>query len=662
MKKYSKITKVALVIIIGFAINMCGSLLVANFNLPIYLDSIGTIGASVICGYIPGIIVGLVTNIAKCIYDPTSIYYTALNVLIALTAAYFAEKGYFRSIKKIIIPIVVFTIIGGLFGYIITWFLYGSDSGFLNGLINSMKWDLIDKVISVVIVFLFLLFIKKCFNYKENIENTSIKFFKRNSLQSKLILFLLTIMFFTALIPIVIGSNLFSQAAANDRKTLANSVCMLMENAIDAEKVDKYIETQDDEYDNVKNQLIDIQQSVPDIKYMYIYQIKEDGCHVVFDLDTEDTEASKPGEIIPFDDSFEPHIDTLLKGGEIEPIISDDTYGYLLTIYKPVYNKNNQCVCYVATDISMLHLRSLSTQYVTKMISVLTGFVILILFLAYLFSQQNIISPIVSMSKEAKQFSSEHGDESVERIKALNVNTHDEIEELHHSLIETTSESVQYVKELNEQKQNLSAMQEGLIIVLADVVESRDEDTGTHIQHTANYVELIMKELRKDSKYQEMMTDDYITTVVSSAPLHDVGKIKISDTILNKPGKLTDEEFEIMKTHTIAGKEIIEKAMKIVPDPMYLNEARNIAYYHHEKWNGKGYPCGLKGEDIPLSARIMAVADVFDALISPRCYKKAFSFEKAIEIIKEGAGQHFDPEIVRVFFNATEQIKEICSK
>jgi HD-GYP domain-containing protein (c-di-GMP phosphodiesterase class II) len=132
--------------------------------------------------------------------------------------------------------------------------------------------------------------------------------------------------------------------------------------------------------------------------------------------------------------------------------------------------------------------------------------------------------------------------------------------------------------------------------------------------------------------------------------------------ILNKPGKLTDEEFEIMKTHTTAGGNIITSLIDKVPDSDYLYEAKNLAMYHHEKWNGKGYPSGLAGEDIPLSARVMAVADVFDALISNRCYKKGFPYDKALGIIREERGRQFDPKIVDAFFAAEDQILEVADK
>ena len=210
--------------------------------------------------------------------------------------------------------------------------------------------------------------------------------------------------------------------------------------------------------------------------------------------------------------------------------------------------------------------------------------------------------------------------------------------------------------------ESVSTMQNGLIITLADIVENRDSDTGAHIQKTAAYVRIVLEGLRRKGYYLEKITDEYIEDVVRSAPLHDVGKVSIPDAVLNKPGKLTPEEFEIMKTHTTAGKKIMENAIAMVQGGTYLKEARNMAGYHHERWDGKGYPEGLHGEVIPLSARVMAVADVFDALTSPRVYKPAFSLEKSLEIISEGSGTQFDPKCVEVFMDSLDDARMIWEK
>ena len=270
------------------------------------------------------------------------------------------------------------------------------------------------------------------------------------------------------------------------------------------------------------------------------------------------------------------------------------------------------------------------------------------------------------MSIATGRFANDSGaalEEAVEGIRELDIQTGDEIENLYHSVTKTTEDMVSAIENEEHQKQVITKMQNGLILVLADMVESRDECTGQHVRKTAAYTDVIMRELKKEGVYTDQLTDEFISDVFNSAPLHDIGKIKVSDMILNKPGKLTDEEFEVMKTHTTAGSEVIEHAMRLVSekDSAYLKEANNLALYHHEKWNGCGYPTGLKGEEIPLSARIMAVADVFDALVSVRSYKKSFSFEEAMDIIKNGSGSHFDPAIVTAFVNASDEVRRIMN-
>ena len=201
-------------------------------------------------------------------------------------------------------------------------------------------------------------------------------------------------------------------------------------------------------------------------------------------------------------------------------------------------------------------------------------------------------------------------------------------------------------------------MQSGMITFLAAVMENRDDNTGGDIRRTALYVELIAKELKQQGIYSDILTEKYVSDMVVAAPLHDIGKIHIPDAILNKPGKLTEDEFEIMKSHTTAGEELLVHAKEELGESGYLNTAIEMAAYHHEWWNGKGYPYGISGTEIPLCARIMAVADVFDALTSKRCYKDAMPLEKAYAIIREESGTHFDPVVVEAFFVAVEDIEE----
>lgn len=201
-------------------------------------------------------------------------------------------------------------------------------------------------------------------------------------------------------------------------------------------------------------------------------------------------------------------------------------------------------------------------------------------------------------------------------------------------------------------------LQKSLITTMADLVENRDENTGGHIQRTAKYVEIIAKKLQSQNKYADILTDSYIDNMVVAAPLHDVGKIHIPDAVLNKPGKLTDNEFGIMKSHAAAGGNIIDKVEESVGDIEYLRIAKEMAEYHHERIDGKGYPYGLRGEDIPLCARILAVADVFDALVSKRCYKEPMPLEEAFSIIEEEKGSHFDIDVANAFIECREEIEK----
>lgn len=194
----------------------------------------------------------------------------------------------------------------------------------------------------------------------------------------------------------------------------------------------------------------------------------------------------------------------------------------------------------------------------------------------------------------------------------------------------------------------LIKIQNHTILSLSSLVEERDTDTGGHVQRTSDYVELLATSLMHKGYYKSVIDPYYINHIVRAAPMHDIGKIVVPDYVLKKPGRLTDEEFEIMKKHALEGGRIIREVLDESEDREYVRITIDIATYHHEKWDGTGYPRGLKSNQIPLSARIMALADVFDALVSPRVYKEPMSYEKAFEIIEKGSGTHFDPIIVEV--------------
>ena len=217
--------------------------------------------------------------------------------------------------------------------------------------------------------------------------------------------------------------------------------------------------------------------------------------------------------------------------------------------------------------------------------------------------------------------------------------------------------------EVSRRTREVMAIQDVTILTMASLAETRDSDTGNHIRRTQYYVKALAQHLSKHAKFATRLTDSYIQMLFKSAPLHDIGKVGIPDRILLKPGRFEPAEFEIMKTHTTLGRDAIEHAEKQLGMHVeFLSMAKEIALSHQEKWDGSGYPQGLAGEAIPLSARLMAVADVYDALISRRVYKEGMPHDKAVSIIQEGRGSHFDPDLVDAFVALQQEFRDIAAQ
>lgn len=223
-------------------------------------------------------------------------------------------------------------------------------------------------------------------------------------------------------------------------------------------------------------------------------------------------------------------------------------------------------------------------------------------------------------------------------------------------LIESYNENLKI--EVDKKTKALKKVHDDFIVGMANAVENRDSNTGGHIRRTSDVVKIFVKHLL-DADCFVTLTKDFANCVIKSAPLHDFGKIGIPDVILNKPGKFTDEEYEIMKQHSAKGAVIVEQMLQNSGDPLFKKIAVDVAHYHHEKFDGTGYPEHLSGYDIPFAARIMALADVFDALVSKRVYKEKFSYDKAFCIIEESSGTHFDPELCKKFLECKEQLIEL---
>ena len=219
--------------------------------------------------------------------------------------------------------------------------------------------------------------------------------------------------------------------------------------------------------------------------------------------------------------------------------------------------------------------------------------------------------------------------------------------------------NVELEEDVKRKTEYLVEMHDRLVLGMADMVENRDSSTGGHIKRTSQVVRILVDEMRKDPALG--LTSEFCDAVVKAAPMHDLGKIAVDDAILRKPGRFTPEEFAEMKTHAEKGAEIVRQLLSGLDDTYFAKIAENVAHYHHERMDGSGYPCGLKGEQIPFEARVMAIADVYDALVSKRCYKESMSFEEAFNMIQEGMGSQFDEKLDLYFVRSRNKLEEYYS-
>lgn len=685
-----------LVCVAGIVLNIVLGQIVSMFGLPLYLDTVGTVTVAVLGGYLPGVFVGFVTNVIKGFFDSSSLYYGVLNVLIAGSAAFLARRCFFKNIRGEIFAALLFTLIGGGLGSLIPWFMdwLEFDSESLSGvlytqwhfdlfpahLLSSLITDLPDKFVTVILVrFLLYIIPEKFYRYcgfsmwmqsPESGQGKEIQIgsnVRLVSLRIKMLIVLLFSLTTVAVVSTVISVRVYYKTSIEDHERLAQGTATLAAGIIDGNMVDEYITKRGrvTGYEETKSIMRDILSSTSEISYLYFCKMEEDGYHVVLDIDTEKTPAYEIGEIVEYEGTVSDLVPFLLAGEEVDPVITRDDYGELITAMKPVFDSNGKCVCYAIAEVDIQMIIEEVNSFLMEMISVFLSFFILLCAFVMWLTDYNVIYPIRTITETIDTFSSdsqENMDDDVKAFRKIGVHTGDEIEKLYNSLCRMTLDQTEQIRSIRRLSDSTAKMQDGLIITMADMVENRDSDTGAHIQKTAAYVKIILAGLEAKGYYAEKLTPKFISDTIRSAPLHDVGKINIPDGVLNKPGKLTDEEFEIMKTHTTAGKRIMEQAILTVKGDNYLKEARNMAAYHHERWDGKGYPEGIHGEVIPLSARIMAVADVFDALTSPRVYKPAFPLEKALSIIDEGKGSQFDPKVVEAFMDSLDEVKVILRK
>ena len=697
-------------IMLGVAVNVILSFLAHKFGLPVFLDTIGTMCVAIAAGPFPGIITAVISNLLCTIFDSQSIYFGIINVFTALLAASYERYRDFKKPGHITSFIAISGIVSGVAGSLIQMELDFNTQGTLISdtaaalsaatgvsvttafIASNILTNILDKGVSLAAALACIHFmpaetrtrISNCRWQQEPLTVSDEKKFTEKgkelnkSLRNRLTVSLIASSFILVISVASAGINQYYLIGKQEKRENAVNAARFAASVVDPDRISDYISGGESEegYNETRTLLERIRTNAPGVMKLYIFRVDGDSCTYVFDLDpleqndgseNSNIRAYKPGEVAPLENKFVSYMDDLLNGREIPLIESDSKRSWTVTAYCPVLDEDGNCVCYAGADATVYYITDYMRDYIIRIVLLLAGLMAAIIAYELWTTGVYIYYPVSKTVAEIEDFVDAGGDQekmdaAVKELRHINIKTDDEVEKLYLEVCKMASNQAEQIRAIRRFAETTSHMQDGLIITMADLVESRDSDTGAHVQKTAAYVKIIVEGLNKKGYYAEKISPKFISDVVRSAPLHDIGKINIPDSVLNKPGKLTDEEFEIMKTHTTAGRKIIEKAIDTLGGENYLKEARNMAAYHHERWDGRGYPEGLHGEVIPLSARIMAVADVFDALTSPRVYKPAFPLDKALAIIMEGSGSQFDAKCVEVFMEALPEVKVILRK
>ena len=542
------VQKLILICILGLFLNLFGSLLAKILNVPVYLDTSGTIFIAALGGYVPGIAVGFFTNLIKAFFDPTEMYFCSVSIAVAVITTFFARNGFCNSFRQMIILIPTLTFITGTCDVLIEAFLKMAEileplKAFETSYAKNFFYELLDKGFSVAIAYFLLKSTspqtKKFFHMlgqKQAPLSDEMKFiiheknYLSSSLRTKSLALLILSSLVTSFSIALISYLLFKEASVDDRIKTVDGIVAVIVSEIDPARVDDYIERghQAEGYRELEEKFYAIKNSNNNIKYLYVYKILEDGCHVVFDLNAAFLEGEEPGQVVPFDESIFHYKDALIAGRPIPPIISDDKFGYLLTIYKPVYDAQGKCQCYAAIDFSMDLLADYTRTFVIKLIALFMGCFVFIFAVGFVFVENNIILPVNTMAYCARNFSYDSEvarTKNIELIKSLKIHTGDEIENLYSALIRTTENVLRYLEHLRRAKTKVADMQ----VKFTAMDEMAHKDSLTGVKNKTAYAEataeLDKKILSAHARFCIIMVDVNFLKRINDTYGHEQGNI-----------------------------------------------------------------------------------------------------------------------------------------
>ena len=570
------IGKFILICVVALVLNLIGSSIVETFNLPLYLDTSGTIFIAALGGYVPGITVGFFTNLLKAIFESSEMYYCTVSILVAIVTAFFARRNFFNHLGRLIIILIpLLTFLTGTFDLLIEDFLHSADflkvvTEFELNFAENFQYEFLDKTFSVLLAFFllkmiptrikreFLLVGRSQAPLSDEMKRVmSEKNYLSSSLRTKMLLILMMSSLLVSFSIALISYLLFKDTATEDRIKTVDGMVTVVVGMIDPARVDDYIKygREAEGYKDTEEKLYTIKNSATDTRFLYVYRISEEGCRVVFDLNASDIEGDRAGELVEFDPAILLYSDDLIAGRPIPPIISDDSYGYLLTLYKPIYDVNGKCQCYAVIDFSMDDLTEYTRIFIIKLVALFAGCFIFIFAIGLAFVENNIILPVNTMAYCARNFSYDseaEREKNIERIKALRIRTGDEIENLYAALIRTTENVLNYLKYLQRAKGQVADMQVKYLAM--DEIAHKDSMTG--VKNKTAYKEatdlLDKKILLEDANFCIVMVDVNFLKRVNDTYGHERG----NEYLINAC-KLTCGVFGKENVYRIGGDEFV---------------------------------------------------------------------------------------------------------
>ena len=556
-----------LICIVAVIFNLVASFLARNLNLPLFLDTGGTIFIAMMSGYVPSIAVGFATNFLNSLADESDMYYCSISIFVAVYTTFLARRGYFQNFLKTMFVIPPLALITALLTELIEKFLFCTgvvqavNEIQMNFAATFLK-ELADKGLLILVMFIAIKFVptqvKEFFRElgkKQAPLSPEMKseVYRRkcpvSSLRTKVLLMLMLSSLFIAASISSITYRIFEQSSFQAHIKIAESLIDIAASEIDPAQVDNYIKFGRDAegYKEIEKKLYAIKNSNADIKFLYVWKISAEGCRVVFDLDTEDVKASEPGELLENDITY-PHMDDLIAGKAVAPVVFDDAHGRLLTIHKPIYDDSGQCVCYAAIDFSLDLISEYGRTFISKVLALFSGCFVFVFIIGLRFVENNIILPVNTMAYCARNFaydSNELCENNVERIKELKIHTGDEIENLYSALLKTTQDVLIYFEKLRQAKKQVAAM---------DKLAHRDSLTGLKNKAAYDEMTIVLDEKISggDADFCIAMVDVNFLKRVNDTYGHERG----NDYLINA-GKLICSVFGEEHVYRIGGDEFV---------------------------------------------------------------------------------------------------------